>query len=510
MGEALDQSALEHWQQQPTDFIEQVLRDPETGRAFRLLPCERRFLEHAYKRNDQGRFIFPEQVYATPKKTGKTTFSAMHLLLTTLVYGGPFAEGYCLANDLEQARGRVFEACRRIVEASPYLVREANVTNRAIEFPAIGATITAIASDYAGAAGANPTISAFDELWAFTSERSQRLWDEMVPVPTRKISCRLVTTYAGFEGESELLEELYKRGLGLHTVGLDLHAGDGLLMFWTHEPQAPWQTQEWIEQMRSQLRPNAFLRMIENRFVTSEETFVEMQWWDACTTGRQVPADASMPVWVGVDASVKHDSTGIAVCTWDKAVKKVRLVSHRIFQPSPDDPIDFENTIEDAVLGVKARYRLREVRYDPMQMVSTAQRLTRQGVKMVEFPQSPGNITAASQNLYELIQGGGLVAYPDEQVRLAVQRAVALETSRGWKITKEKSSHKVDVVVALGMAALAAVQQGERPEMRIGTYNPVASAGDDGSIHWDEEPEPPRIRIETITEKEDLRRRGLL
>jgi hypothetical protein len=33
----------------------------------------------------------------------------------------------------------------------------------------------------------------------------------MVPPPTRKIACRLTVTYAGFEGESDLLQELYER-----------------------------------------------------------------------------------------------------------------------------------------------------------------------------------------------------------------------------------------------------------------------------------------------------------
>lgn len=102
----------------------------------------------------------------------------------------------------------MFAATRRIVEASPHLAVEASVTANRITFPATGATIQAIASDYAGAAGSNPVISCFDELWGYTSERSHRLWDELVPVPTRKISCRLTTTYAGFEGESELLEAL--------------------------------------------------------------------------------------------------------------------------------------------------------------------------------------------------------------------------------------------------------------------------------------------------------------
>jgi hypothetical protein len=39
-----------------------------------------------------------------------------------------------------------------------------------------------------------------------------------------------------------------------------------------------------------------------------------------------------------------------------------------------------------------------------------------------------------------------------------MSRAVALETTRGWHIAKEKASHKIDVVVALAMAA---VQQGQ-------------------------------------------------
>jgi|GraSoiStandDraft_41_1057321.scaffolds.fasta_scaffold3127412_1 phage terminase large subunit-like protein len=42
--------------------------------------------------------------------------------------------------------------------------------------------------------------------------------------------------------------------------------------------------------------------------------------------------------------------------------------------------------------------------------------------------------------------------------RRAVSRAVAVETTRGWRISKDKQSHKIDVVVALAMAALAALQ----------------------------------------------------
>src|SRR5262249_26320326 len=156
-----------------------------------------------------------------------------------------------------------------------------------------------------------------------------------VPPPTRQMACRLTVTYAGFEGESTLLEELYKRGLQQPEVGPGLYAGDGILMSWQHGMIAPWQTESWLEQMRRQLRANQFLRMIENRVVTSESSCVDLDAWDACVDATISPVinNPSLPVWVGVDASVKHDSTALVAVNWDEANQKVRLVNHRVFQP---------------------------------------------------------------------------------------------------------------------------------------------------------------------------------
>jgi phage terminase large subunit-like protein len=459
--EALDHTALARWQANPVSFIEEVIVDPATKRPFELLPAERLFLEHAFKVDDDGRLLYPEQVYACPKKSGKTSFAAMHALALTLLFGEAYPEATICANDQEQAQGRVFEQMRRMVESSPVLRGEARITQDKITFPALNATITAIPSSYATAAGGNQNISVFDELWAFTSERSRRLWDELVPPPTRKIGCRLTTTYAGFEGESALLQELYRRGLEQPLVGPDLHAGDGLLMFWSHVPIAPWQSEIWIEQMRRSLRPAQFLRMIKNQWVSSESTFIDMRWWDECVhpDAKMLHAEEGLSIWVGIDASVKHDSTAVVAVTWDRKAQAARLVWHRIFQPSPDEPLDFEKTVERAVLDLRSRFLLRLVMYDPYQMAASAQRLARAGVRLEEFPQTTANLTEASQNLFELIKGRNLVAYPDAGIRLAVSRAVAIEGARGWRIAKEKQSHRIDVVVALGMACLGAVRQ---------------------------------------------------
>ena len=59
-------------------------------------------------------------------------------------------------------------------------------------------------------------------------------------------------------------------------------------------------------------------------------------------------------------------------------------------------------------------------------------------------------------------------------------------------------------MVALAQAAYAAVQQqGEQTFMRMG------GIGVDGTIFWhDRQPERPRIRYVTITEREDLKQRA--
>jgi phage terminase large subunit-like protein len=482
---------LDRWRADPVRFVAEALHDPETGLPFQTFSQQDQFLRAALTLTEDGRLPYPELVFSAPKKSGKTALAAIAMLYVVIVLGGRFAEGYAVANDLDQAVGRVFAACCRMVECSPIFAGEATITARRITFPELGSFIEAIPSDYAGAAGSNPSFVVFDELWAYTTERAHRLWDEMIPPPTRKVTARLTCTYAGFEGESALLESLVKRGLAGEQIAPDLYQQPGMLAFISNRLIAPWQTTAWREEMRQSLRPNAFLRLIENRFVGSESSFIPIEWWDACCSDRVRPliADRSLPVWIGVDASTKRDSTALAVTAWDAEAKKVRLVLHRIWQPSQDQPLDFESTVEATLLELAQRFKVQEVRFDPYQMQSVAQRLTKAGLPMVEFPQTTGKLTDASSNLYETIKAQGFIAYQDADIRLAMQRAVAVEASRGWRITKEKTSHKIDVVVALGMAALATVREAST-RRGIASWG-IMSAPGSGSITWAHEQDKP-------------------
>jgi Tfp pilus assembly major pilin PilA len=80
------------------------LRNPETGKTFTLYPAQIEFIRRsctACVGPREGELPFAELVYSCPKKSGKTATAAMIVIYVIVVLGGPYAEGYCVANDFE-------------------------------------------------------------------------------------------------------------------------------------------------------------------------------------------------------------------------------------------------------------------------------------------------------------------------------------------------------------------------------------------------------------------------
>ncbi len=459
-------SDVARWKRDPVAFVEEVLIDPEVKKPFRLYEGERDLVSRGFTLTSDGRLPFAETIFAGGKKSGKTGLGACCGIYVAAVIGGPFAEVYCLANDYEQASSRVFQACVRIITASPLLKNSVRITKDRIVFTATGSFIQAVASDYQGFAGSNPSLSICDELWGFTSEASERLFDEATPSPVRKVSGRLVVTYAGFSGESQLLERLYNRGMEGTEVAPFLYESEGMLMRWAHGPDTyrgvPWITPKWIEESRKSLRPNQFLRMIHNEWVTTESAFIEMEDFDRCVdpARRPLAGEELLPVWVGVDASVKRDATGVAVVTYDYKTQKVVLVDHKILTPRKDEPVNFA-ALEDYLLGLRRRFAVRMVAFDPYQFASTEQRLSVLGLPMEPFVQSLPNLEQASSNLYDLFRYQRIALYPDAAIRMAMSHTVAVETPKGGtRISKSRASHHIDIIAALSFACLMAIKEG--------------------------------------------------
>jgi hypothetical protein len=54
----------------------------------------------------------------------------------------------------------------------------------------------------------------------------------------------------------------------------------GLFMFWSHTPRQIWQTPQYYQRQRADLRPAEFTRFHKNEWATREGGFLEPGEWD--------------------------------------------------------------------------------------------------------------------------------------------------------------------------------------------------------------------------------------
>ena len=439
-----------------------------TGDYIHFEEHQKAVLSHAFAFNEDGKLPYSIIVYSAPKKSGKTALNALVMAYWAYNIEAP-NEIICVANKRDQAIARGFRETKNYIYRNPALESETvRITDRIVELKN-GTTILAIPNDFAGEAGSNHGLTTWDELWGFTTERDRRLYDELTPVPTRKNSIRFISTYAGFEGESALLEDLYhvifdvqgnvKEGIG-RPLGEDLpvYTKGEIFMYWDHEARMAWQTPEYYETQKQQLRPNTYLRLHKNLWVSSETGLFNMEKWDKCVDENHRPPlpDKDIFIRVGVDASVKKDRSAVVSVYREDGV--VKLGPKKFWQPTPEDPMDLEETMEAYLLELYHAYTLLSVRYDPYQFHRSAMTLTKKGLPMQEYPQTGPNLTDMGQNIYDLIEYGNIRLYPCKDMRYEATCAMAKETSRGLRITKEKSTQKIDQIVALAMAALEVVK----------------------------------------------------
>lgn len=454
-----------------------------------LFPIQRRILGHALTFTEEGLLPYETVLYSCVKKSGKTAIAAA--VGAWYAEEGPAgSEIYVIANDLEQAASRVFrDLAFHFKKRNEHHKGKGNfckITEYRIDFPN-GTFIQVLSQSYRSVAGSRHALTLWDELWGVVSEANRRTWDEMTPIPTVANSLRFISTYAGFENESELLWEMYMRGVGPteHENGQGApipeleditEAGDPtcwksgkMFTYWSHEGHMPWQTDSYYDEQRSSERPAAFMRLHMNQWVTSHEEFLPVAWWDFAARSYKENAlkwsdhpFRYWPVTIGIDAGIKRDSTALVAVGYDSNRAKLGIVYHKIWTPSEGDQINLDETVEKELIYLYNKFKVASIVYDPTHLMQTMLRLQSKGFPTHQFDQTLSNMTSASQLLYELLKARNLEAYPADDLRSHIQMSVAETTSRGFRIVKNKQQkkQKVDGAIALAMAAYAAVQSG--------------------------------------------------
>lgn len=421
---------------------------------------------------EDGNFKYSIVIWSDIKKSGKSTIAA-GVNLTRSVHT-EWGEFYVIANDLKQADSRVAHYLRRGVLLNPSLKSKTRMTGYKITVPS-GSYIEAIPIDPSGEAGTNADMITFSELWGANEEAKQNMWAEMTIPPTKHGKAfRWVESYAGFTGESELLYSLYDLGVlqgkmlwpdklypvtGGEPTPLELYVNEqvGMICLWNTQPRCPWQTKEYYASEQAIMPPNQFLRMHRNQWVSSTETFVPMEWWDACRrTDEEWPKydKRTMPMVVAMDAGVSDDNFGMTMQfrhpdhATDVCIEKVKK-----WEPK-NGKIDFQGTPDHPGPELLLRewikeYNVVQVCYDPYQLHDMANRLNQEGLAWFKkFNQGTDRLIADS-GFRALIRDRKLWHRGESDLRAHVQNADAKVDDQDQKIRIVKRAEKLKIDLAV-------------------------------------------------------------
>lgn len=436
----------------PVAWIGEHFFIPETGGPITLYPHQQRGLREALALNDDGTFKHSTIIWSDIKKSAKSTITAAVALWRA--FHSPWGSILVIANDLKQADSRVAYYLRRAIELNPKLSALCRIRGYRISLPN-HAYIEAIPIDPTGEAGSNADMIVFSELWGAHSKAQARMWTEATLSPTKfGKSFRWVETYAGFRGESQLLEQLYEqtveKGERLDD-DLEIFRNGQMFALWNTKPRLPWQTPEYYASEEQILDPSEFLRVHRNQWSAgSAARFLpSMLWWDQNRVDLPV-LDAKTPLVCAADAGVVSDNFAFVVVS--KHEGKVAVRYARLWEPK-GKPLDYA-PIKAEIKKFCEQHRVLQVAYDPYQLHSMMQELMQAAVVWTEPFSQAGPRAEADKLLHDSARDGLLVHDGDAQLREHIDNAdrkLEGEDKERLRIIKRSKDKKIDLAVALAM-----------------------------------------------------------
>lgn len=485
-------------------WAEAEYRIPETGKPIIMFPHQRGVFRYMFQRDGDGNLKYRTMVYSTIKKSGKSMSGAV-VARYAAENMDRYGEVYCVANDRQQAMERTYGMLRASYELTPGYDRKNRLLPGVVRVTDIGAkvlttdsVIRTVSLDAKGEAGANPVCSVWSEAWGMDSKPARLLWDELTPALTRKNSFCFVETYAGIDPDSDLLLELYNKGVG---EGRQVNAGEfwavtgeeigafaechtiddlvpiwvneeaALVVYWDTGPRArrmPWQIGERAEAYyrteAESLTPESFKRVHLNEWVGATSAFVDASWWAACANPNIPPlkTGSSVPeLVIAADGAVSGDCTAlVAVSRHPTAPNEVVVRYCKAWTPPIGGKLDYSETIKPELARLCREYNVLTVVYDPYQLHDLMTEMRKEGFsRFLEFNQGKQRMEA-DKGLYDLIKGRRIHYNPDpamggdvltQHVHNSASKQGKQEDTK-LRIIKKSEKLKIDCCVTMSMA----------------------------------------------------------
>jgi len=489
------------------------------GRPFVLEPWEAFIVGSilGWMRAD-GTRRFRDAEIELARKNGKSTLAAGTGLKLAFFDNEPGAEVYCAAVKREQSK-IVWSEGARMVKATPALKKRITAFVGNLHIEATAQKFEPLGADADNMDGLNVHCAIIDELHA---HKTRHILDVLTTATgARRQPLIFVITTAGFDRNSVCWERhdysvkvlegaLPDDTFFCYIAGIDpcpkcLAAGK------TQPVSGCPDCDDWrdetvwvkanpnlgvsvkIEDLRTKCQraqevpgqQNAFRRLHLNEWTEQSERWLDMAVWDE----NGAPFDPSLlegkGCYAGLDLSSTKDITALEL--WFPEESKVLSyfwvpaegvrqradrdrvpydvwVREQYIEATPGNVVDYD-IIRVRVNELRQLYNIREIAIDRWNSTQLQTQLIGDGFTVVPFGQGFASMTAPTKEIERLVLERKLGHGGNPVLRwMASNVAVTQDAAGNLKIDKEKSSEKVDGMVALAMAIGRAMVQETEPE----------------------------------------------
>jgi len=490
-------------------FFEKVLKHSKgqtAGQPFVLLPWQKHVLGELFGRlkpdgTRQHRVGYVE----VPKKNGKSTLLAGIALYMLVADGEAGAEVYGAASDREQA-GIIYREAASMVRSSPALSKVLEVldSRKTIVHRASNSFYRVLSADAFRAEGLNIHCLLFDELHAQRGDR--RLWDALrYGGAARRQPLVLSITTAGEFNKTHLWWEQHdyaERCIAdpefdpsffgcIYAADREDDWKDPKIWHKANPSLGETISEESFaadcrEAANSATKLSSFLRYRLNVPTTTDVRWVRPDQIEACMGGPPEPLEGR-DFWAGLDLASTFDTTAF-VCWFPADDGVVDVYAHAWIPGDNADKREREDrvpysqwardgwlTITDGrstdygvikrdILAFCEKHRCRGLGIDRWNATMLAQELAGEGLPVVMFGQGFASMSSPTKALEARMVDGKL--------RLAGNRllawqlgnaAVQMDPAGNVKLSKAKSTERIDSAVALAMACGIHMGEQQRP-----------------------------------------------
>jgi phage terminase large subunit-like protein len=492
-----------------------ITSGPLAGTSLKLRPWQRKFINAVYRTDRAGKRPVRTAVLSMGRKGGKTQLAAA---LALCALSGPEAESrgevFSAANDRFQA-GRIFSEMVAIITRTPWLDARINIIRfrKELEDLENGSTYAALSADVATKHGLSPSFVVYDELGQTTSRDLLEALDTAMGGRAEPLMMVISTQAARDEAPLSTLIDY-----GLRVQSGEVKDPSFHLTFYTAPADAdPWALKTWklanpalgdfrslddvkrlaLQAQRMPAAEASFRNLVLNQRVDTTAQFLNAAAWKACGDSPQLETLKGRPCFAGLDLGATRDMTALVLVfageagefdivpfCWLPGDLREREDTDRMpywlwgtqghllkFEGKTTDP----KAVAMKIAELHGSYNIQALAFDRWRIEDIRRELSAIGcdVTLAEWGQGFKDMGPAVDVLERLVEEGKLRHGNHPVLTMAASNA-KLETDAAMnrKLSKKRSSGRIDPLVALAMA-LGCAARHEAPDASLPMFEMV-------------------------------------